>query len=297
MYVWVFLVIVAQAFNAISILIDKYIVASKRGIRSASAYTFYSAMLSGSVIFLIPFGVIFIPSSQVLLLSFLSGILYVSSLYALYTALKYLSTTDVAPVLIAFSSISTATLAGLFLAEDLPVSAIPAFLLMVVGALLVYCFCFSWRIFALGIVSGLLLGAATFVLKLVFVFSASYWNAMFWPLLANALVAFFIFVPFKFEDLRTGMTQSATHAKWLVLLSKSLGGVVFALVLFAISLGSVSIVNALSGLQLVFLLLFVWLFQDRLPKAFLGEIFPGRMWLKVVGTIAIVLGLAALFLF
>lgn len=297
MFVWVSLIVLAQAINAVTVLIDKYIVASDRGIHSAGAYAFYSAMLSGVVLFLLPFGVISLPSSEVLWMSALSGVLYIFSLYTLYTALKYLSTTDVAPVLIVFSSISTAILASAFLAEDLPSSFIPAFIMMIGGALMVYCFCFSWRIFALAIVSGLLLGAATFMLKLIFIYSTSYWNAMFWPLIANAVVALLLFIPFRFEELREGMEKSSNHAKGLVLLSKTLGGVVFALILFAISLGSVSVINALSGLQLVFLLVFVWLFQSKLPKPFLGEIFPGRMWLKVVGTIAIVLGLAALFLF
>ena len=80
----------------------------------------------------------------------------------------------------------------------------------------------------------------------------------------------------------------------MVLISKALGGLAFFLSFIAIALGSVSIVSALGGLQLVFLFILTPLLMRRVD-VFKNEIASEEFVLKAVGTVCIVLGLAALF--
>jgi len=58
-------VIFGQFLNAGIVLIDKYIV-TRTSVSRPGVYAFYVAMISGVVIFLVPFGVVHIPTSQVI---------------------------------------------------------------------------------------------------------------------------------------------------------------------------------------------------------------------------------------
>jgi uncharacterized membrane protein len=164
-----------------------------------------------------------------------------------------------------------------------------------VGTFLIFCFCFSWRLVFMAIMSGGLIGVSTFAVKLIFESSPGWGNAIFWPLVMNVVVALIALAPARFLAIREGFQQSSMRAKWLVLLSRGLGGAAFGLTFIAIALGSVSIVNALGGLQLVFLLIFVPLFAHRVPDVFKFELTKETFVLKVVGTLLIVGGLALLF--
>jgi len=113
----------------------------------------------------------------------------------------------------------------------------------------------------------------------------------------NVVVALLVLAPARFYAIRMSLKESSTGAKGLALLSRTLGGVAFFLTAIAISQGSVSLVNALGGLQLVFLLIFVPLFAHQIPDVFKHELTRETLILKIVGTLCIVLGLATLFLF
>ena len=293
---WLALAVVAQMFSALTVFIDKYVLVSKQGFKHPTAFAFYTAMLSGVVLILVPFGVVSLPSNELAFLSLASAMFYITSLIFLYRTLQEISVTETIPITAAAGAITTGILAMIFLQHDLPFVLIPAFLLLVVGTFFIYCFCFSWRYLAMAMASGVLVGASTFCVKVAFSF-ADFWTALFWTLFANVIVALLLLAPTRFYAIQDGFQTSSSGVKWLALLSKALGGLAFFLTFIAISIGSVSIVNALGGLQLVFLLLFVPLFMHRLPDVFRSELLPGTIVLKVVGTLCIVLGLATLFLF
>lgn len=296
MTLWIGLVVAAQLINALIVLIDKFLLTSKGGVQSPVAYAFYTAILPGSVLVLVPFGVIGIPSLTVFFFATLSAALYVVALIGLYTALKDISATAAAPIIGVTTTVASAVLAFFFLAEDLQDAFLPAVVLMAVGMFLVYCFCFSWKSFATVVVAGLLLGSSTFLLKIVFGLT-DVWNALFWPLFMDAVVAVFVLLPLFYKHIRRNFKDTPNNMLGLAFGNKILGGVVFALIYMGIALGSVSVVNALSGLQLVFILMLAPLFAARFPGEFSGELLPGKVLLQVTGTILIVGGLAVLFVF
>lgn len=296
MITWLSLAVVAQGLLALTVFIDKYVLVSKTGIQHPTAFAFYTAMLSGVIVVLLPFGVVSLPSTELALLALSASMLYICSLVFLYRALKNLSVTEVIPITAASGATATAILAALFLQPDLPMSFIPAFFLLVAGTFMIYCFCFSWKLLSMTIAAGALGGTSTFLVKVAFNY-ADFWTALFWVLITNVVVALLLLAPTRFYAIKHGLEVSSSGTKWLALLSKALGGFAFFLTFTAISLGSVSIINALGGLQLIFLLIFVPLFVHRIPDVFKSEFMPGTVVLKVIGTVSIVLGLATFFLF
>lgn len=294
---WILLAVVAQAISALTVFIDKFVLVSKEGIKSPAAFAFYTAMLSGFVLILLPFGLVFMATYEMLFLSTLSAMVYIAALLFLYRVLQELVVTDVIPVTASAGALTAGTLAAFLLAKDLPLSFIPAFLLLSVGTFLIYCFCFSRKLFLMTVTAGVLLGVSSFLAKLVFDASPTFWNGLFWLLIMNVVVALIVLAPARFFAIKTSLSGSSSNAKWLVLLSKALGGIAFFLTAIAISLGSVSVVNALGGLQLVFLFVLVPLFAHRVPDVFKNEFSKESIILKLLGTISIVTGLAVLFVF
>lgn len=76
--------------------------------------------------------------------------------------------------------------------------------------------------------------------------------------------------------------------------NKALAAVAFILLNYAISLGSVTVVNALQGTQYVFLLLLAATVSVRWPKLFREELSRVAVWQKVGGIVLVSLGVALL---
>jgi uncharacterized membrane protein len=295
MSLWLLFAVLSQAITALTVFIDKYVLVAKTGIKSPSAFAFYTAVLSGVVVVLLPFGVVQMPTANLIYAGLFSAVAYIAALLFLYHTLKVLSATNVIPITASAGAVTTGILAILFLAQDLPLSSIPAFLLLVVGTLCVYCFCFPKELLFTSLSAGVLFGVASFAAKLSFTAAPDFFTGIFWLLMMNVVVASAVLLPFKFKEITASYGDSSSGSKWLVLLSKALGGVAFFLTAIAIQQGSVSVVSALGGLQLVFLLIFVPLFAHKIPDVFKYELTKETLLLKVVGTVLIVLGLGLLF--
>ena len=114
MTTWIILVGIAQFFSALVVLGDKFLV-SDHQLKSPSAYAFYVSILSAVVLFLIPFGVIHIPSGTVIALSLIVAISYILSIMGLYTSLRVASASEVMPIVGGVSAISTFLIKHYFL--------------------------------------------------------------------------------------------------------------------------------------------------------------------------------------
>src|SRR3989338_8666334 len=108
--------------------------------------------------------------------------------------------------------------------------------------------------------------------------------------------AFLVAIPANRRAIFHGYHASSHGMKWLVVSNKTLGGVAAFLTLLAISIGSVTIVNAMAGLQFVFLLSFAYFGARWFPSVFKGEIHPHQFTHQAYGILCIVAGIAALFL-
>ena len=296
MVTWIVLAALAQLISAGIVLVDKYVLVSHAHLGKPVVYAFYISIMSGFVLVLVPFGVISIPSLTVLALSMLASVTFILSVLFLYTALKRGNASDAIPIVGAVSAVVAAQLAYVFLNQDLPRAFLPAFILLVVGTVLISHFKFTWNSLGLVVISGIFFGASAVLIKLIFE-ETSFIDGFFWSRMTNVLGALFLIaIPANRRAIFHGYRASSHGMKWLVVSNKTLGGVAAFLTLLAISIGSVTIVNAMAGLQFVFLLSFAYFGARWFPAVFKGEIHPHQFPHQAYGILCVVAGIAALFL-
>lgn len=296
MATWLLLAVFAQFLFAISTLVDRHIVVRAKHIGEPISYAFFVSLLSGFVIVLAPFGVVSVPDARILVLSLVNAVLFVGALYFLYSALRVARASDVAPVVGAVSALAALILAGLFLEGDVTTSFVPPVLLLAAGTALISHFHFTRSALRLALAAGLFFGATVFSFKLV-VLEVTFLDGFFWTRMMNVVIALaLLIVPGVRTTILHGGKKSSQKAKLLVIGNKIVAGTASALTSFAISLGSVSVVNALTGLQFVFLYLSALLFGRRMPELSGGETHGHGGWQTGLGVICIVAGLAFLVL-
>lgn len=295
MALWIALAALAQLITAGIVFIDKYVLVSKAHVGKPIVYAFYISILSGFVLVLVPFGLISVPTLALIVLSLLSSAAFISSIVLLYTALKEGHASDIMPVVGSVAAIATAVCASQWLHEDLPRAFVPAFGFLVLGMLLISRFRLTARQSVLVVLSGIFFGLTAFLTKLIFL-EAAFIDGFFWSRMTNMVGALFLLaIPANRRAIFAGFSGSSSSTKWLVVSNKTLGGIAAVLTLFAIKLGSVSIVQAFVGLQFVFLLLIAYFFSGQLPAVLRGELRAEGLRHKIVGVFAIILGLALLF--
>lgn len=295
METWLLLAVFAQFLFAISVLIDKHIVARAAHIGKPIVYAFYVALLSGFVLVFIPFGVA-LPHLYTTILSVLYATAFLGAIYFLYSALKIARASDVAPVVGGVSAIATLALAAAWIDGDVTHAFVFPVLLLAGGTAIISHFHFSRCAVFFTIAAGICFGLAVFFSKLVFL-QTTFIDGFFWTRMFTALAALSLLLsPALRRTIFSGGKSSSRGAKMLVVGNKMLGSSASILTAFAISLGSVAVVNALAGLQFVFLFLFAILFARHIP--FFSEERTGDNggWHTAFGVTLIVAGLATLYL-
>ena len=294
MLLWVSLAAGAQLITACTVLIDRYVLVSRVSAGKPIVYTFYVNILSALVLVLLPFGVE-APSLHLLALSLLVAATFTSALYLFYGALKSGYASDAAPVAGAVAAIATSFFGFFILSTDLPVSLVPAFALFVIGTFLISRFRLSLGPLSRVFLAGLFFGVSAVLLKLVFE-ETSFLNGFFWSRMGNVVLALsLLLVPANREAILHSVKKSRTSTKWIIVGNKMLSGVASIMTALAISLGSVSIVQAMVGLQFAFLFGLVYVASYIAPHVFSAEVHREEFRHKLYGTLCIVFGLIALF--
>ena len=291
---WVLLAIFAQLLMAVVIFVDRYMLTHRRGMGHPVVYAFYVALLSGIVVVLLPFGVVTAPNLVVIEISVVTSALFIAALIFLYTALKEGHASDVMPVVAAFSAVTSFVCASLFLSEHLPAHFLVAVTLFIAGTFFISRLRFTYRSLFLVACAGFLFGLSTFLIKFIFDVT-TFWDGFFWTRMANVIgAAILLLWPGNWQTIIHGTRASSSGTRWIVIGNKMLAGVANALSFFAISLGSVSVVNSLGGLQFAFLPVIAFLFAGYFPSVLKSEIFHDKSHHKILGIALIVVGFAAL---
>lgn len=292
---WVYFIIIAQFLNAIVTLVDKHLVTSPL-IGKPAVYTFYIGALSSVAVLLLPFGVVFTPVPAVLWLSLAAGVSYIFSLLFLYKSLKLSDASDVAPALGAVSAVATFGFSFLFLGGRLSDNFLYGFILLVIGTFITSYFHLTKKATLFLITAGIMFGFSTVLLKELFNRTA-FWNGFFWSRMANVLgVALLLLWPANLKAVLGNIKTSSAGTKTAVVANKVIAGFAFLMILYAIKLGDVSIINALTGVQFAFLLIFTILFTKKFPRYFYETAHHHAILRKVFATVFIITGLALLFL-
>lgn len=256
---WLYLALLAYLINAIAFIIDKHLLASY--ISKPFAYTFGVSVLSVSAVFLIPFGVSWLGLNY-FIIALISGASFFAALFFLYTAIRASDVSVASTNVGTLSAMSTYIFSILILRNKLGLNNEFAFAILVLGLLSMGLI--KRNIIKYSIFSGLLFGLSVVLLKLTFN-TSDFINGIFWTRVGFVGSAFFILLFSRTrKEIYASFSVVPAGSMFLFVLNKIIAGAGFIVYYYAVSLGEVSLINALLGTQFVFVFVFALIFRNKL---------------------------------
>ncbi len=300
---WLLFAIIAYFLLAFSYVLDKILLADR--IPKPSVYAFYVSLLSAVTLVLIPFGFCW-QGIYWTALSLLSGVIFIYSLLFYYLALKENEVSRVAPLIGAIVPVVTFLIARVFLGEILKVWDLAGFIFLVSGGFLIS---FDLPIkslkifkgFRYSLISGILLAIAFSLFKYAYG-TGEFINGFIWTRLGIFMggLSLFAFCTFRKEIIssfknfslkRKSSRKRSLSTFGLFILNKVSGGSSSIFLNYAIFLGSVSLVQAVSSLQFVFILFLISLVSIKYPKILDEKLYFWDWAQKIGAIIAIAVGI------
>ena len=282
---WILLAAGAQLINAVVALIDKYIVSDEKVLPRPFVYAFYTCLISGAWIVvyllgLIPTGALDLPvpsfsnvgrpTLEMVALAILGAYTFFIALVSMFTALKESDASDVVPVVGAVSAIASFGLGYFFFQTSLSSNFVWGIVLLATGTALVSRLRFPVKVALLSLHSGLFFAFHYIAIKGLFNVT-SFDNGFFWSRIAFVFFALsLLMVPSYYKKITEQTKSTKKSAGLLIFANKTLAGIGSIMILKATALGDVTVVQALGGLQFVFILLLGIAFGSMTPKSF-GE--------------------------
>ncbi len=307
---WLLMASLGQFFNAIVAIFDKYIVSDEKVLPRPFVYAFYSCLLTGfwMVVFVLGFipglkdlGVPSLsnvqkPSLEIVAMSFLAAYTFFIALVSMYDALKRADASSTMPIIGSISALSSFGLTYLFLDVPLHDNFIIGVILLSVGTLLVAQTLPKISIVLQVFHSGLFFGLHYITMKGLFI-ETSFDDGFFWSRVGFVLFTLsLLLVPAYFEKIKNQTKETTKKAGVIVLLTKVLAAAASFMILKATDLGDVAVVQALGGLQYVFILLISIIFAHWLPaSATDGDMRPKVLIRRMLYIIVILTGFIVLF--
>lgn len=293
---WVIIAIVGYMSMALSQLLDKALL--NVAFREVKSFVFLIAILNLIALILIPFGVTFL-NTTLLIVSLFAGALFILALIPFLSALQGDDASRVIPLVGGLVPIATLVGEALFLETTLGRNDYVAFLLLVIGSIVLTLSHSSggkrsWSSIIKAII-GSILFAASFVLTKYIFDHTTFLNGFFWMRIGGVIVALGLILR---SDVRAGIHHFLTSNTFLVksgyFATQGLNGFGFVLQSYAISLASVSLVNALQGAQYLFIIVFVGV-ASRIKPDLLGEKLTTAILIeKLTAIFIIIAGIALL---
>ena len=296
---WIFLSILSYFLNALVATIDKFLISEK--IPEPIVYTFYIGILSIFSLILFPFGKIFFPSFFYLIISFIAGLLFMFALFSFFRALKTNESSRVVPLIGTLTTIFSIIFSFFILDEKLSKIKIIAIIFLLLGSLIIGLIRKEKERFVNDppyILLSSFFFAFSLVLSKIIYFNLSFINGFIWIRLGSFIFALLLlFFPKIKEKIINSLKGTKQEISFLFLSNQGVSAIAFLLLNLAISLGSVSLVNALQGLQYVFIFFFSILISKKYPSFLKEEVTKKVIFQKSVAILLILIGFFILSLF
>lgn len=270
---YITIAIVAYSLYAINGIIDKFLLT--KAVRSPAVYAFYIGITGPFTLVLAPFGLKLISFSDFFVALF-GGAAFVWALYYLYKATRETSISRILPIEGGLVPVFTLIFAYLILGERLLPTQLAAFAFLVSGAVLIS---FKqertgWHAKALtNAIFAAILFALSFVLTKYIFDNYNFVSGLIWTRMGFFAVALSFLIP---KHIRTAIfnapKQTTAGNKYLYYGARVSGSVAGFLQNYAISLGSVTIVNAMQGTQYALLLVGTIVLSKYFPKILKEEV-------------------------
>ena len=295
---WISFAVLGYFGNAVSQLLDKIILTDKH-IPQPVVYAFYVSLFSLFSLIFAPFGFALIPAFFIALF-ILSGVLFIIGLVFFYVAVKKGNVARIAPLVGLITSLTVILVGALFphvFGEIVFTRTVfIALTLLIVGGMLI-AYDLPLRkgdtLPLAGIIAGILLGGSLLLLKYGYT-EINFVNGLVWSRLGMVLTGLsFLLIPLYRKQILVHHEPQKMKSKQnfltlvLFVVNKSCAGVATFLILYATNLGSVSFVQALNGLQYVFLLILAIPLSMRFPQIF-GEHLGFWDWAQKVAALVII---------
>lgn len=292
---WLFFVICAHLLSAIVFIVDKYILSQE--VKAPITYAFYNGILSVFVILLLPLGPI-LPQKMIMVGALLAGILFTIAVIFFYLAIEKNPTSRIIPLIGTMVPIFTFALSYSLLGERLTRNQFIAFYLLILGGILITSERRRRNIFSSkGVFYGILAAlcfAASFILTKYTYNNVDFWSGFIWTRMGSIILALIIFlVPHWRKKIKKAPQHVGLKVGVGYLSIRALSAFSFIILNYAIFLSSVTLVNALQGVQYIFLIIIALILTRRLPQLFAGE-FKNQQVQKIIAVILITFGLAIL---
>lgn len=294
--IWLVIAIIAYLLNAIAAVVDKFLLT--KSIPQPVVYAFFISALGILALVLIPFGFT-VPVASQIVVSLLAGLTFTYALLYLFKALKCNDTSRITPFIGGLSPVFILLLSFAFLGERLGHNEIFAFLALVLGTILITLDLGKKKTgqggFWLATFSAALF-AVSYVLTKEVYNNQEFISGFIWTRIGAFIGALMLLLPkANREAIRVNLKKPKTQQKktgGIFIFGQAAGALSYLLVNYAISLASVSLINAMQGLQYVFLLFLVF-FLSKFHPAVLKEKLTRRIIIQKVSAIVLVgLGLA-----
>ena len=293
---WALVALLGYFFSAVSAAFDKFLLSDR--IPTPAVYAYFVSLFSLFALGFAPFGFHLLDIGTTITL-LLSGMTFVYGLVAFYAAVKRHEVSRVAPLvgtiisLVAFLAVFLPGMVGEVAVDS---RYIMALVFLIVGGLLISFDLplrrgehISWYI----MLAGILMGMSFLFLKSGYA-GTDFVNGLVWSRLGMTLAGLTLFIVplFRRQIVAqfTGFGHRSSRAAstgGLFLLNKTTAGLGTFLVAYATYLGSVSFVQALSGMQYVFLLFLTFPLSFRYPQIF-GERLHFWDWFQKVVAVGII---------
>ncbi len=286
---WIYFALIAYLLNAFVVVIDKQLLS--QSVTKPAGYAFWIAVLSAPVLILIPFGVRWFGLNY-FLICLASGTSFFFGLVFLYKSLKPSDLSVVATKVGAWGALTTLIFSGVILGEVLTNFDVIAFVFLITGIFLLSRLGKSTLQYS--IFSGTLIGFSSVLVKYIFT-SSDFINGFFWTRIGFILAAMVVtFSKTIRADIVSFLELSSQNSKSLLVFNKILASIASASLQYSIQIGSVILVNALLGLQFLFIFLLALLLKGLTPA--IRENMEGKVLILKLCSIALItMGFALLF--
>ena len=302
---WIIVSIISYFFGAVAALLDKALLSGRIG--HPYVYAFFVSLFSLFALLFVPFGFQWYGYVPTLVFLF-SGILFLYGLLALYTAVQKSEVSRVAPLVGTVMALTALFIYFFPLGGDLGrVITITwvqflAFALLVGGGILITIdlpFNRKESVSPLAVVAGICMSISLLLLKYGYhQYDANFESGFVWSRIGMFLGGMSLFLIPRFRrQILSGLldhgvaNKKNTGTGILFLANKISGGTAAFLMNYATFLGPVTFIQALSGIQFVFLLMLAWMTSTQYPHIF-EERFGMVQWIqKGMAIILIVFGM------
>ncbi len=276
-------------------ILDKFILSKQ--VASSTILTFYNSIVLLPLVILLFFDLVWPASAGAWGAVIISGVGFWIGLIFLFKGITESEISHIGPLLGAIVPIFTVIFSSLFLSEVLDNHQLLAVGLLVLGCLIIS---FEnshdhhgWhRGMWWGILSGAAFAASHTASKYIYGDLGFYSGLVLSRTIIGVCGLLMLFLPAVRKNIFVKKTNPSPKKKsFLVLFNLVLAFGAILLVQYAISLGSVSIVNSLESVRYGFLVILVAVMSKFFPKLFKEDYSRGEIWQEIIAVIIIAVGL------